>query len=83
MNITFVLYSGLEKLMFHQEQNWNPQNCEICLQFKEDYTLMSTEDRNIALKSLRWMLKRMQANFSTREFTWDFMDARDNFLERL
>ena len=29
------------------------------------------------------MLKRMQANASTREFTWDFMKARDNFLERL
>ena len=41
---------------------------------------MSTTNRNTALKSLKWMLKRMQANFSTKEFTWDFMDARDNFL---
>ena len=63
------------------ELGWNPENCEICLQFKENYALMNTEERNSALKSLKWMLKRMQKNFSTEGFSWEFLNIRDNFLE--
>ena len=51
------------------ELGWNPENCASCLQFKEDYALMSTEERNNSLKSLKWILKRMQKNFSSKKFT--------------
>ena len=63
------------------EIGWNPENCGICLQFKEDFLVMNQEERNDALKSLKWMLKRMQKNFSTKDFTWEFLNVRDNFLE--
>ena len=62
------------------ELGWNPENCGVCLQFREDYSTMNTEERNNALKSLKWMLKRMQKNFAKKDFTWEFLNIRDNFL---
>ena len=62
------------------KEGWAPDNCTACLQFRENYSTMNTEDKNAALKDLRWMLKRMESNFSTGDFTWGYLNARDIFL---
>jgi len=61
--------------------HWEPDNCTYCLESKEQYASMSTEERNGFFQELREMLKRMHQNFKAQGIDWEYRMIVSSFLE--
>ena len=63
------------------ETHWEPDNCDVCLKLRENYSLMAKDERDTTLSELRRMLKRMCGNLSKEKQEWEFRSILNDFLE--
>ena len=60
---------------------WEPNNCEHCLQLRENYASMTSDERNVFLQDLRVMLARMHYNKKARNEDWEYRMIVASFFD--
>ena len=62
-------------------QEWQPNNCDMCMYFKHTVSQQPAEERNANIDELVNMLQEASAQLSCSETKWEYEDTLYSFME--
>ena len=62
-------------------QEWQPQECEICMLFKHNVTLLPNDEKDSVLENLYRMLQETSNELSNNDVTWNYENNFYSFME--